>query len=56
MEYLIELADPKVMLADPKAMLADPLVSREKELWMKYAFAAKEVDLFDKSTWDDTDY
>ena len=50
------LADPEVMLADPKAMLADPLVSREKELWMTYAFAAKEVDLFDQSTWDGVDY
>ena len=56
MEYLTELADPEVMLADPKAMLADPLVSREKELLMTYAFAAKEVDLFDQSTWDGVDY
>ena len=49
MEYLTELADPK-------AMLEDPLVSSEKILWMKMAFACREVDLFDSSTWEEVDY
>ena len=49
MEYLTELVDLKTMLEDL-------LVSGEKILWMKTAFACQEVDVFDVSTWDGIDY
>ena len=48
MTYLIELVDPK-------EMLKDSLISEQKDLWQKMAFADAVINLFDMSTWSDVD-
>ena len=49
MAYLTELANPK-------DMLTDTLLTDQKDLRWKFAFANNLVDLFDKLTWVTEDY